>query len=112
MAVRPFIDSNTMLNGTPLFLGKIVATTTKNNHDTAVPFNDTGSALGGKVVLLQTDAACYVYPGTTNAATATAANGVLLAANERVVMCLGESYGWVAALAVAGTANVRVWELI
>ncbi len=103
-------------NGRPTFLGKIIATTTKNNHDTAVPFNDaatgaTSPTLAGKLLLIQTDAAGYIYPGTTNTATVTTANGVLLAAGERVVMNMGELDGWLAALAVSGTMNVRVWEL-
>lgn len=112
MSVRAFNDTTTILNGTPRLLGKIVATTTKNNHDTAVPFNNTGEALKGKALLFQSDAAFYLYEGDTNAATATPDNGVLVAANERVIMCMGSSYGWVAAVAVSGTANVKVWELI
>ena len=112
MSVRRFNDVTTTLNGTPVYLGVIVATTTKNNHDTAAPFNNTGEALKGKTLLIQSDAAFYLYTGTTNAATASTTNGVLVAANERIVMVMGSSYGWVAALAVTGTANVRVWELI
>ena len=112
MSVRAFNDISSVLNGCPSYLGVIVATTTKNNHDTAAAFNNTGEALKGKVLLLQSDAAFYLYPGTTNAATASTTNGVLVAANERVVMVMGSSYGWVAALSVSGTANVKVWELI
>jgi hypothetical protein len=115
MSVRAFNDISSVLNGCPSYLGVIVATTTKNNHDTAVPFNNTGEALKGKVLLLQSDAAFYLLPGTTNAATVAtsgATTGVLVAANERVVMVMGSSYGWVAAVAVSGTANVKVWELI
>ena len=97
------------LNGTPVLLGAIVATTTINNHDTAVPFNNTGIGLGGKVLLLQASAACHIYPGTTNAATATTANGVKLAADERVIITMNSTYGW---LAVVGAATVRVWELL
>jgi len=109
MSVRPFNDAATLLNGTPVYLGVIAATTTKNNHDTAVPFNDTGTGLGGKTLLIQASAACNVRPVTTNAGTVTTANGVLLATNEKMIISMGESYGW---LAVVGTANLSVWELI
>lgn len=109
MAIRSFIDSNTALNGTPVFLGAIVATTTKNNHDTAVPFNDTGTGLGGKVLLVQASAACNILPGTSNTAAVTTANGIKLVADEKYKICMGESYGW---LAVVGAATLQVWELI
>lgn len=112
MSIRPFPDAATRLSGTPVLLGTITATTTKNNHDTAVPFNNTGAALGGKLVMLQCDSACYVVTGTLNTTAATAATGVLLSSYERVVMWLGESYGWVAVLPVSGTSVVKVWELI
>lgn len=112
MSVRAFNDITTVLNGCPSYLGVIVATTTKNNHDTAVPFNNTGEALKGKVLLFQSDVAFYLYPGTTNAVTATTANGIYIAANVVYPLVMGSSYGWVAALSSSGTANVRVWELI
>ncbi len=112
MSARPFPDSVTQLSGTPVLLGTITATTTKNNHDTAIPFNDTGTGLAGKLVMFQTDSACYLLCGTSNTAAATAATGILLAANERVIIWLGESYGWTAVLAVSGTSVVKVWELI
>ena len=99
------------LNGTPVLLGTIVATTTKNNHDTAVPFNNTADALKGKVVMLVPDAACYVTFGTTNAITATTA-GVPLQAGERVHVNLAEDYGWIACVSVSGTTNLRIWEML
>jgi hypothetical protein len=106
------------LNGTPRYLGTIVATTTKNNHDTATPFNNTGDALKGKLLLIQTDAACYINFGTTNAITAvssatTGAVSVKLNADERVIVRMDpeSGYGWIAALAVSGTANIKVWDL-
>lgn len=100
------------LNGLPTYLGVIVATTTKNNHDTATPFNNTGDALKGKTLLLQPDAACFVYWGTANTATATTTNGVRLGANERVTMAMSPtSATWIACVSVTGTTNLRVWEL-
>lgn len=95
--------------GTPAFLGVVTATTTTNNHGTAVPFND--GTLTNKVLLLQPDTACYILPGITNAATVTTANGVYLGANERVIMRMNGDMGWVACVAVAGTTNLRIWEL-
>lgn len=114
MSVRPFNDSNMILNGTPVKLGAVVATTTKNNHDTAVPFNNTGNALKGKVLLLHASAACNVnFAGADNTATASATAtdttyGVPLSANERVTVSIHNDYGWIA---VVGSATVTVWEL-
>lgn len=109
MSVRPFNDSTTLLNGTPVYLGVIASTTTKNNHDTAVPFSNTGNGLGGKTLLIQASAACNIRPVTTNAGTVTTANGIALAAGEKMLICMGETYGW---LASVGAANLSVWELI
>lgn len=102
------------LNGTPVKLGHIIATTTINNHDTATPFNNTGDALEGKVLLLEASAACNVNcAGTTNAVTASAtrtnaAYGFAMAADERVIVTMAEGYKWIA---VVGAATVVVWEL-
>lgn len=95
------------LNGSPQFLGVIVATTTKNNADTAVPF----TIPGGAVILIQSDTACYVRAATAATGTVTTANGVLIAANEKFTVCLHPEESWVAALAVAGTSNVKVFQL-
>ena len=97
------------VNGTHVFLGTIVATTTKNNHDTAVPFNNTGEALKGKVLLVQPDAACHILPGLLNTSTVTTTNGLKLAADQTYVIMMGSSYGW---LAVVGSASLKVWELV
>lgn len=103
-------------NGTPVFLGVIIATTTKNNHDTATPFNNTGDALKGKLLLLQPDTACWVKFGTANTVTASStatAGSIYLAARERVIvgMAGGLGYGWIACVAVSGTTNLLVHEL-
>ena len=94
--------------GSPQFLGLIVATTTKNNHDTATPFNNTGEALKGMMLLLQPDAVCHIRAGTTNAVTVTTANGVKLIADEKYVITMTRDEGWLAAV---GTANVKVFQL-
>ncbi len=102
--------ANLALNGSPTFLGVIVATTTKNNHDTVAAFNNTGDALKGKIVMIQSDAACYVLAGSLNTSTVTTANGVKLAPDERVIITMSRDQGWLAGLAVSGTANIRVWS--
>src|SRR3990167_5807662 len=118
---RSVSESIVRLSGRPVLLGTITATTTKNNHTTAVPFNNTGNALLGKTLLIQPDSACYIGCGLTNAGTVTTANGVKLAADERVILTMddidssvaaGEFYGWFASVAVSGTTVLKVWELL
>ena len=98
-------------------LGTIVATTTKNNHDTATPFcNTTGNTLAGKLLLLQPDAACYINFGSANNITATTSNGIYVGAFERLEVLLDlnssdAAYGYLACLSVSGTTNLKVWEL-
>ncbi len=103
------------LYSNPVHLGTIVATTTKNNHDTAVVFNDTGDALKGKMLLLQSDAAFYVRAGTVNTITVTAGTstpaGAKVEANEKYILNLGQEQGWIACLSVSGTATIQVFEL-
>jgi hypothetical protein len=100
------------LNGTPVRLGTIVATTTKNNYDTATPFNNSGDGLAGKVLLIQADAAGYILPGTASTSTVTTSNGVKVSADERVIITMQSNYLSLAALAVSGTMNVKIWELL
>lgn len=111
MPARSHNEAVTVLNGSHAFLGTIVATTTKNNHDTASAFNNTGQALKGMTLLLQSDTACYVLAGETNTAAVTTTNGLKLEANEKYVLTMTRDQGWLAALAVSGTSNVKVWRL-
>lgn len=104
-------DKAGVVNGMPVLLGKIVATTTINNHDTATPFNNTGDALKTKVLLIQADAACHIAFGTTNAVTATTAN-LKLSADSIYTFVMGPDYGWLAIVSVSGTTNVKVCELL
>ena len=107
-------DLFTPLNGVPTALGVIVATTTKSNHDTAAPFNNTGDALKCKVLLLQPDTACWIAFGTTNAVTASTvatAGSIYLAARQLLPIVMTERHGWIACVAVSGTTNLQVWEL-
>ena len=101
-----------LINGTPVFLGLIVATTTKNNTDTATPFNTAANGLAGKALLIQSDTECFILPSASSTGTVTTANGVKVGADEKVIIIMGPTYGWLAGLAVTGTSNIRVWELL
>jgi hypothetical protein len=98
------------LNGSPGYLGTIVATASVNNHTTAAPFNNTSTALAGKYLVLQSDTSCYIAAGNSNAVAVTAANGIQLEAGEKFTMYLATN-GWVAVLPVTGTSNVKIFEL-
>jgi hypothetical protein len=100
------------LNGSPQYLGTIAANATTTNHTTASPFNNTGDGLAGKMILIQTDAACYLRGVTTANGTVTSTNGVYIGTNERVIITLKSDEGWLAVLGDGGAANARVWELV
>ena len=108
LGLSPVLEA---LNGSPAFLGVIVATTTKNNHDTAAPFYNTDPTLAGKILLIQPDAAGYILPGTANTSTVTTSNGVYLGPYERVILTMKSTQGYLAAVSASGTMNVKVWEL-
>jgi hypothetical protein len=94
-------------------LGVLVATTSVNNLTTAAPFNSTGDGLKGKVLMLQPDTACWIKTGASDVAATTSATGssVKVAAEERVIVRMSHDSGYIAAIAVAGTSNVRVFEM-
>lgn len=102
-----------VLNGSPSYLGSIVTTSAaaKNNHDTAVPFNNTGAGLSGKVLLIQVSAACYFLGKITNSAAVTTATGVKLAADERVIVTLTKDEGWFSVIRDSADVTVKVFEL-
>lgn len=113
------VDATNQLNGTPTYLGTIIASasTTASNHTTAVPFANTGSALKGRVLLIQPDAGCWISFGTTDAVTASSAvtsDSCFLAARERVIVRMApeSGFGWIAVVADSGTVNVKVWGLV
>ncbi len=99
-------DTIRLLNGVPTFLGTIIATTTKNQADTASPF----VIPAGQFLLVQCDAATYLLPGVS-AATVTTANGVKVIADEKYYIMLKSGQYSLAALAVTGTVNCKVWRL-
>lgn len=100
------------INGSPQYLGVIAANTTTTNHTTAVPFQNTGDGLAGKMLLIQPDAACYLRGVVTNNGTVTTANGVYIGTNERVIITLKSDEGWLAVLGDGAAVNARVWELV
>jgi hypothetical protein len=95
------------LNRFGKYLGTIVATTTaKDNSDTAVPF----TIPTGAIVACQPDAACYLSSEFPSASISTS-NSVLYAQNELVTGFLWGNQTKLAAKAVAGTVNLKVFLL-
>lgn len=107
--VKGSMDRIAAATGKPVLLGTITATTTKNNSDTAVPFNTTGDLLAEKMLMLQPDTACYVWTGTTTGAAATTSH-IYLDAREKYYLSMGAD-GYVACVAVSGTTVLRVFEM-
>ena len=101
---------NQALYGDAVLLGTIVATTTKDNGDTSVPFNNTGEQLKGKLLLIQSDVAVYIKQNSTASAGVTAANGVKVLADEKFFVNMRSNKGYLSVLPVSGTANVKVFE--
>ena len=113
-AAFAFMAANTLvlLLSTPAhagdrLLGTIVATTTKNNSDTATPF----TVQAGARISVQCDAAAHVATATGTTCTATTSN-VKVGADQLYDTSVTASgtTGCVAAVAVTGTANCRVYE--
>lgn len=131
-------DMLQFLDGAPIYLGALVSTgTAVNNNTTAVPFFNVAlgpvlsppvpgyapnytNTLAGKMLLMQTTAAGVMLPSST--ATVTLANqnqpvtvgtvpGILLGANERVIILMQSAMGWLQWLPSTGSANLLVWEL-
>lgn len=99
--------------GTPVRLGVIAATTTKNNTDTGVPFNNTGDGLERLMLQLQPDAACYVRFGSGASLTvASTTYDVVLEANQIFTTWMAEGKSVIACLGVSGNANLVVCKLV
>ncbi len=99
------------LFGLPTRLGVIIATTTsKNNDDTATPFNDTGSGLAGKLLVLVPDVACTIKAGSA-ATVAAVATDYALEANKPFPLNMPSDAVFLAARATSGTVNLVVFEL-
>lgn len=113
-ADRPTTDVQLLraFSGTPVYLGRIDATgSSETNHQASTPFNNTGNGLEGKILLTESSATCDVGPVTTNTGTITAATGVQVIAGApgHKVFGMALGYKW---LAVVGTCDVDVWELL
>lgn len=129
-------DVAQFLNGAPVFLGALVsAGAAVNNLTTANPFNSAAlgpssipgfpmnysGTLAGKMLLLQTTAAGLMLPSVSSAISIAAQTsppasntqpGVLLGANERVIILMMPNMGWLQWLPSTGAANLFVWELL
>lgn len=97
-------------HGAPSYLGTIIATTAKDNSNTAVPF----VIPAGTWIMLQSDADFYYLPQTVAATAVTTANGVKVTVAvetwpQRLFLFGTQAY--ISCLSVSGTANVKVWSL-
>lgn len=103
---------NAALYGDPVYIGTIVATAAPaDNANTSSPFCDSGERLRGKMLLLQPDVACYVRQNAVVNGGVTSTNGVKLAADQLFLTNMRGSKGYLAAVAVSGTVNLRVFEM-
>jgi hypothetical protein len=95
--------------GADVRIGTIVATTTKNNSDTAAPFDIPRNTR----LVVQCDVETYITWGTATTAAATAASGLKLAADEKWETNSTAANIYLAALPVsAGTANCKVFKVL
>ena len=104
------LDSNQQipaLSRLPHYLGTIVATTTAEDNSTTA---DDFDIPAGALVVFQPDAACYVS-AEFDASAITADNALLFGANELVTGMLWSTETKLAAKAVSGTVNVKVFLL-
>lgn len=113
--VRPANEFSLALKlyGSPKFLGVIDYTgTSKTNHEATTPFNNTSTALCGKLLLLSATTAVHVLKVATNAGTVTTTTGVPLQPNDRVIQLMDNSTNcWLAAIRASASGNLSVWEL-
>lgn len=96
--------------GAPAYLGTIIATTAKDNSNTAVQF----TIPAGTLIMLQSDADYYYLPQSVAATAVTTANGVKVTVAvetwpQRVFLSGNQAY--ISCLSVSGTANVKVWAI-
>lgn len=134
-------DIQLLTNGSPIFLGALVSTgALVNNVTTADPFNhlpvgpagspgsplNLANTLAGKTLLLQPTAAGSILPSASNSVASPTLRlaqqtvlpplvnttpGPKLATDERVIVIMLPTEGWLQWLPVSGSANLLVWEL-
>lgn len=105
-------------SGHPVYLGTIDATTTsKTNHQATTPFNNTGGALCGKLLLIQNagSVAVRLHAVTTTTGTTTNTRGTgfgpEIQSKERVIVFMDDTRCYMAGIALSSTANIDFWEL-
>lgn len=110
--------SNT-LNGYPLYLGTVDATTTaKTNAEATTPFATTGDNLKGKVLMIQNAGAVSVRLHPVSTSTGDVSNtrgagfGPEIQPGERIYVTMGSTYGYLSVIATSSTANVDFWEMM
>lgn len=97
------------LNGEPVRIGVIVATTSTTNASTAVPF----TIVGGSVLKVICDAAAVVTVGATANLTYTnAAFGQPVTAGAAWYVIMGDSSTTLAVVSSSGTANCAVFNML
>lgn len=106
------------LSGYPVYLGTVDATTTaKTNAEATTPFGSSGELLKGKVLLIQNAGSVDIrlHPVATSTGdvsnTRGAGFGVAISPGERIIIRMGEAYGYMAVITTSSTANVDFWEL-
>lgn len=122
-------DTLQLIDGSPQFLGVLVSTgAAVNNATTATPFAQAAKSpqsmagtLAGRVLMVQASVSGFVIASTSSALTLVAqaatfvppqVMGPLLQANERVLLIMQPTEGWLQFLPSAGSANLFVWELV
>lgn len=89
----------------PNLLGVIIATTAKNQTDTATPF----TIPIGHPVVIHCDAACYVkWVSTAGGAATTSSYNYRLGANETVLDKSNSTLQYLSVLSVSGTTNCYI----
>lgn len=117
---RSVSESIIRLSGSPRYLGTIDFTSSSRTNAVGASTTFNTSGLQAKVLLLQPSQDVYILPVATNNGAVTSTTGIVIYANERVILTMddtdaqtpaGELYAWLAALRVSADGNLKVWEL-
>lgn len=107
------------LNGYPLYLGTVDATTTsKTNAQATTAFAASGDALAGKVLMIQNAGTVSIRLHPVATSTGTVSNtrgagfGPEIQPGERIDVTMGRTYSFLAIIATSGAANVDFWEMM
>lgn len=109
---------NDALNGYPVYLGTIDATTTaKTNAEATTEFADDGETLKGKTLMIQNAGSVSIRLHPVAASTGDVSNtrgagfGPEIQPGERIYVTMGTTYGFLSVITTTGTANVDFWEV-